>query len=96
MEAQLSDVRAELLSLMDVKPPAQFGELDTGATAETPRDPELATRLAFAETKIAGLVAMVDELRSARDAWQAQAERATLVLTGPRLERRPWWRRLVG
>jgi hypothetical protein len=54
--------------------------------------------LSRTEAELRGLKAMVDELRQARDAWQAQAERATLALAGPKLEpeRRPWWRRLVG
>jgi len=36
---------------------------------------------------------IVAELRQARDKWQEQAERATLVLAAPG---RPWWKRLAG
>jgi hypothetical protein len=63
-----------------------------------------AVRLAVAETKLEALQAMVQELRQARDHWQAQAER--LALAAPIVvpaapspvanERRPWWRRLAG
>jgi excisionase family DNA binding protein len=60
---------------------------------------ELAIRFAVAEADLRGLKEMVAELKQARDAWQEQAERATMVLTGPKPERRPllptWlpWRR---
>ena len=67
------------------------GQSDTGAT---PGDPELATRFAVMEAELRGLKDMAAELRQSRDAWQAQAERATLALTGP--SRRPWWKRLAG
>ena len=78
MEAQLTDVRAELLGLMAVNPEAaQFGRLGAGATPETRNDSELASRLAVAQAELNGLRAMVDELRQARNAWQGQAGRET-------------------
>ena len=74
MEAQLTDVRAELLGLMAVKPEvAQFGRLGAGATPETRNDLELASRLAVAQAELNGLKTMVDELRQARNAWQGKA-----------------------
>jgi excisionase family DNA binding protein len=57
-------------------------------------DPELATRVAVMEAELAGLKAMVSELRTSRDQWQTQAERVTLALAGP--ERPSLWKRLVG
>ena len=39
----------------------------------------MALRLAVYETKIEALHALVEELQRARDAWQAQAERLTLM-----------------
>ena len=78
MEAQLTDVRAELLGLMAVKPEAaQFGRLGAGATPETRNNSELASRLAVAQAELKGLKAMVDDLRQARDAWQGQAGHET-------------------
>lgn len=69
---------------------------DTGATPAT-LDVELLTRQAALEAELAGLKAMVDELRQSRDqaqrqadSWQQQAERATIALAAPT---RPWWRR---
>jgi hypothetical protein len=40
------------------------------------------------------LRAMVEDLKTQRDAWQTQAER--LLLAPPRPERRRWWRRSAG
>jgi hypothetical protein len=78
MEAQLTDVRAELLGLMAVKPDAaQFGRLGVGATLETRNDSELASRLAVTEAELKGLKATVDELRQARDARQGPTGRET-------------------
>ena len=79
MEAQLTDVRAELLGLMAVKSEAaQFGRLGAGQTPETRNDSDLASRLAVAQAELTGLKAVVDELRQTRDAWQGQAGRETL------------------
>ena len=78
MEAQLTDVRAELLGLMAVKPEAaQFGQLDARATLETRNDSELASRLAVAEAELRGLKAMVEELRQPSEARQGQVGRET-------------------
>jgi excisionase family DNA binding protein len=64
----------------------------------TPAKDELAVKLAVAEAEIAGLKALLtevkanrDELRQDRDDWRGRAER---LLAPP--ERRAWWRRLVG
>ena len=61
-------------------------------------DETVRLRLATAEAEIAGLKALLeevranrDEIRKDRDDWRVRAER---LLAGP--ERRPWWRRLVG
>lgn len=72
---------------------------DTGATV----DVELLTRQAALEAELAGLKAMVDELRQSRDqaqrqadSWQQQAERATIALAAPAAPARRWWKRLTG
>ncbi len=66
---------------------------------------DTAQRLAVAEAKLEALHAMVQELRQARDAWQAQAERLALAApiaapaplpSSESVRRRPWWRRLAG
>jgi hypothetical protein len=75
VEAQISDVRAELLGLMAVKPAAQFGQLEAGATPETSSDSELATRLALTEAELRGLNAMVDELRQSWDRFRPKDSR---------------------
>ena len=61
-------------------------------------DETVRLRLATAEAEIAGLKALLeevranrDEIRKDRDDWRVRTER---LLAGP--ERRPWWRRLVG
>ena len=56
---------------------------------------EMALRLAALDAEINGLRALLVEVKGSRDAWQAQAERTTLALTGPD-QRRPWWRRFAG
>lgn len=62
----------------------------------TPIGPDVVVRLAVAEAEITALKDMVAELRHARDAWQAQAERLALPAPGGVSERRPWWRRAWG
>jgi hypothetical protein len=52
---------------------------------------ELVVRLALLDAEVRGLKELHAEVRAARDAWHAQAERVTLAP-----ERRPWWRRLAG
>ena len=66
---------------------------DTGSTPVTPVDPELTARLAAAEAELAGLKALLDEVRSSRDREIQRADRAELLLTD---RRRPWWRRQLG
>ncbi len=73
-------------------------ERDLGATpvtrAVTPAlDPELTARLAAAEAELAGLKALLEEVRSSRDRELERADRAERLLVD---QRRPWWRRLVG
>lgn len=51
--------------------------------APDPDTVELRVRNAALEAEIRGLREMADELRRTRDAWQAQAERATLALSAP-------------
>jgi hypothetical protein len=50
---------------------------------------ELVVRLATPRS--GGLKEFHAEVRAARDAWRAQAERVTLAR-----DARPWWRRLAG
>jgi hypothetical protein len=57
--------------------PCDSSDLDRA----TPSDYEVALRLAAAEAEMRGLRDMVEELRRARDGWQAQAQR--LALTAP-------------
>ena len=70
--------------------------------AATPVTDGLALRLAVAETELKALKDMVTELRAARDAWQAQAERLALPASSPappplvQPVRRSWWKRLAG
>ena len=73
---------------------ATAGDL-TVQRPETAESTGTALRLAALDAEIVGLRALLAEVRHSRDAWQAQAERTTLALTGPD-QRRPWWRRLVG
>ena len=47
-------------------------------------DHELVVRLATAEAQLAGMKAMVEELKEQRTHWQAQAERLTLALAAPK------------
>lgn len=82
--------------------PSQSGLTVHRATpAETARDPETVARLAALEVEIRGLRELLDEVRSSRDEWQAQASRLVHALPKPDavipdLPRRPWWRRLAG
>jgi excisionase family DNA binding protein len=80
--------------------PSRPPEHATGTVGPAATD-ELALQLAVANAELRGLKEMIAELKQARDAWQGQAERATMVLTGPKPERRPsptWlpWRRRAG
>jgi hypothetical protein len=52
---------------------------------------ELVVRLAHLDSEVTGLREFHAEVRAARDAWHAQADRATLAP-----DPRPWWRRLAG
>jgi hypothetical protein len=52
---------------------------------------ELVVRLALLDAEVSGLREFHAEVRAARDASHAQAERVTLAP-----ESRPWWRRLAG
>lgn len=62
--------------------------------------PDAAVTLAKLEAELAGLKAVVAQLEAGKaraesqaDAWQAQAERATIALAAPA---RPWWKKLTG
>ena len=66
-----------------------------GATPVTPTvtvDPELTARLAAAEAELAGLKALLEEVRASRAREIERADRAERLLS----DRRPWWRRIVG
>lgn len=57
-----------------------------GQAAPDPDTVELRVRNAALEAEIRGLREMAEELRRTRDAWQAQAERATLALAAPKAD----------
>ena len=64
------------------------------------RDPETVARLAAMEAEIAGLKALIAEVRQSRDDWRTQAERLALAPPSPpppgTSAPSAWWRRLVG
>ncbi len=83
---------SELARVFDVTPddggaPVTAERRETPAATPVPPDQirgdELALRLAVAEAEIKGLKDLVGELRAARDAWQAQAERLALPAPAP-------------
>ena len=60
---------------------------------------EAQQRAALAWQRAADLAALVEDVRTQRDKWQAQAEAVSRLLTDQRddrAQRRPWWRRLAG
>ena len=69
------------------------GRLSAGKTEAGGYVAPDAVQFAVMETEVKALRAMADELRTSRDQWQAQAERATLALAAPA---RSWWQRLAG
>ena len=82
--------RIDPAELVRAYPPRPATEaLEHHATA--PGTPDLASRTAALEAEVAGLRALVEEVRNSRDQWQAQAAR--LAIAGP--ERRSWlpWRK---
>ena len=97
---------AELSRVYSVSLPT--GETPTVASAPvamtrhaTPeRDPETVARLAAMEAEIAGLKALIAEVRQSRDDWRTQAERLALAPPSPpppcTSAPSAWWRRLVG
>lgn len=89
------------VELHRVFPPVSAETTETVAVRQSntpPPSPDVTQELAITnarlEAEVQGLRAMVEELRTARDKWSAQAERVTLALPGTM--RNPWWRRLVG
>lgn len=65
----------------------------TPATGDaTPVTPDVSARMAALEAELAGMKALLAEVKQSRDDWKGQAER--LALTGP--ARPSWWRRVVG
>ena len=54
---------------------------------------ELQLKLALSEQRLSDLKDVLDEMRSQRDAWQAQVK--LLAITDKRPQR-SWWRRLAG
>lgn len=94
---------AELARVYTVTPetPATGGATGTvvhrataTATADaTPVTPDVAARMAALEAELAGMKALLAEVRQSRDDWKGQAER--LALAGP-VSRLSWWRRVVG
>jgi excisionase family DNA binding protein len=63
--------------------PTRSGHGSADRDASSPDATELRVRNAALEAQLAGMKDMVEELRRARDQWQAQAERATLALQKP-------------
>jgi hypothetical protein len=62
-----------------IEPRGMTQDAALNATYEAQEAADTALRLAVAETKIEALHAMLEELRRARDSWQAQAERLALM-----------------
>jgi hypothetical protein len=52
--------------------------------------------LAEARLALANLKAILDDVRSQRDHWQAMAQRLAITDQRPPSQSRPWWRRLAG
>lgn len=61
---------------------------------------ETASRLAALDAEVAGLKALLAEVRDSRDQWRQQAERLALAAPTPAAPVPPpprsWWRRLAG
>jgi excisionase family DNA binding protein len=100
---------AELFRTFPPRPEKQPLERPTGQTGRGDGGDgtdDLTVRLAAAEAEIAGLKALVDEIKASRDSERARGdelrqdlaawrERVPIVLPAP-AQRRPWWRRRVG
>jgi len=103
---------SELFRVFEPKRSEPRGMTQDAAVQVTHEADGVAVRLAVAEAKLEALHAMLEELRQARDSWQAQAERLALAAPVPAPapappapepqpapvanQRRTWWRRLVG
>jgi hypothetical protein len=75
-------------------PSASQGAARRDAAFEAVAAAELQFRVALAERRLSDLNADLDDMRSQRNAWQAQAERLTLAYQrAPPVERSRWWRR---
>jgi hypothetical protein len=90
----------EPAELHRVYPPAEErSEAQGEARSDTHTDPaaiaEAMMRAALAEQRLNDLRAMLDEMRTDRNAWRDQAQRLSLPAS-PTPERHPWWRRLAG
>ena len=82
-----------------VFPPVTAGDSHTpitvGQTETPPADMELRVGFARLEAEVAGLKAMLEDMRTERDRWHAQADRlalappAPVAVTAP--ETRGWW-----
>jgi hypothetical protein len=88
---------SELFRVFDAKRVEPRVVTQDAAVHVTHEADDTALRLAISETQIAALHAMVEELKQARDAWQAQAERLALPApVAPTPEpRRRWWNKLM-
>ena len=62
---------------------------DSAEAELAPEHTELHTELAVVKAKLAAAEAMIDELRRARDSWQAQAERLALTQTAGKASELP-------
>ncbi len=60
-------------------------------TETPPADIELRVGFARLEAEVAGLKAMLEDMRTERDRWHAQAERLVLAPPAPQPEPRRWW-----
>src|SRR4051794_4410780 len=76
-----------------VFPPVTAGDGNTPVTVgqSAPPSVEVELRVGYArlEAEVSSLKVMLEDMRTERDRWHAQAER--LALAGPSKAARPWW-----
>jgi hypothetical protein len=69
--------------------PAQHCITDTTQRDAVPNAAAIEARAVLAEQRLADLKAMLDEIRTERDAWREQAQRLALPAPAPAMT---WWR----
>lgn len=75
--------------------PDHVAHRSEGQDAPPAEKDSVALRMAVLEAELAGLKALIAEVRDSRDNWQAQVTRLTNALPSPSAGR-SWWRRLAG